>query len=199
MVLELPTDTHFRLDMDVCLTCNSCEYLRSKVELYHHLSVEVGTNQEGVEEQWSIGVGLQKFFQPEERELLCKRCEEGKSVTQTLTIKSKPKALLVHLKRFTFHMHHGEMISRKSETLVKSENAISLEPFTEMAAKGGNDTYKLIGVAHHIGPSRDSGHYTADALRKEDNGDRREWVNFDAPPRLQLKVFWTTRKAGATT
>jgi uncharacterized UBP type Zn finger protein len=185
--------------VDVCLTCNSCKYSRSKVELYRHLSVEVGTHQEGVEEQWSIGVGLQKFFQPEERELLCKRCEEGKSVTQTLTIKSKPKALLVHLKRFTFHMHHGEMISRKSETLVKSENAISLEPFTEMAAKGGDDTYKLIGVAHHIGPSRDSGHYTADALRKEDNGDRREWVNFDAPPRLQLKVFWTTRKAGATT
>ena len=48
-----------------------------------------------------------------------------------------------------------------------------------MAAKGGDDTYKLIGVAHHIGPSRDSGHYTADALRKEDNGDGREWVNFD--------------------
>jgi len=48
-----------------------------------------------------------------------------------------------------------------------------------MAAKGGNDTYKLIGVANHIGPSRDFGHYTADALRKEDNGDGREWVNFD--------------------
>jgi ubiquitin C-terminal hydrolase len=133
------------------------------------------------------------------RENFCAKGARRVNLTQTLTIKSKPKALLVHLKRFTFHMHHGEMISRKSETLVKSENAISLEPFTEMAAKGGDDTYKLIGVAHHIGPSRDSGHYTADALRKEDNGDRREWVNFDAPPRLQLKVFWTTRKAGATT
>ncbi len=48
-----------------------------------------------------------------------------------------------------------------------------------MAAKGGNDKYKLIGVANHIGLYRDFGHYTADALRKEDNGDGREWVNFD--------------------
>ena len=76
-------------------------------------------------------------------------------------------------------MHHGEMISWKSETLVKSENSVSLEPFTEKAAKGGDDTYKLIGVAHHIGPSADSGHYTADAHRKEDNGEGREWVKFD--------------------
>jgi ubiquitin C-terminal hydrolase len=48
--LELPTDKYFRLDVDVCLTCNSCKYSRSKVELYRHLSVEVGTHQEGVEE-----------------------------------------------------------------------------------------------------------------------------------------------------
>ena len=50
---------------------------------------------------------------------------------------------------------------------------------TSRRSRGGDDTYKLIGVAYHIGPSRDSGHYTADALRKEDNGDGREWVNFD--------------------
>jgi ubiquitin C-terminal hydrolase len=68
-------------------------------------------------------------------------------------------------------------MTRKSET--QSENSVSLEPFTEKAAMGWDDTYKLIGVAHHIGPSADSGHYTADAHRKEDNGEGREWVKFD--------------------
>ena len=178
--LELPTDKYFRLDVDVCLTCNSCKYSRSKVELYRHLSVEVGANQnqEGNEEQYSIGEGLQRFFQPEVREIQCEKCEEGKSVTQTMTIKSRPKALLVHLKRFIVHMNKGEMTFRKSKTLVKSEKSVSLESFTKDAAKGGNG-YELRGVVRHIGNTSNSGHYTADALRKQDSGDASEWVYFD--------------------
>jgi len=165
--LELPTDKYFRLDVDVCLTCNSCKYSRCKEEFHRYLSVEVGTNQnqEGVEDQWSIGVGLQRFFQPEMRELLCEQCEEGKSVPRTMTIKSRPKALLVHLKHFTAHMHNGEMTSRKSETsFVQSENSVSLETFTEEASKNG-DAYELRGVVRHIGDTSKSGHYTADVLR----------------------------------
>ena len=180
MELELPTDKYFRLDVDVCLTCNSCKYSRSKEELYRHLSVEVGTNQnqEGEEEQWSIDEGLQRFFQPEVRDIQCEKCEEGKSVTQTMTIKSRPKALLVHLKRFIVHMNKGEMTFQKSKTRVKSENSVSLETFTEEAAKRG-DTYELKGVVRHIGNTSNSGHYTADALRKQENGDGNEWVYFD--------------------
>ena len=85
MVLELPTDKYFCLDVDVCLTCNSCKYSRSKEGSYRHMSVEVGTNQnqEGVEEQYYIGEGLQRYFQPEVRDIQCKKCEEVKSVTQT--------------------------------------------------------------------------------------------------------------------
>ena len=193
--LELPTDKYLRLDVDVCLTCNSCKYSRSNEELYRHLSVEVGTNQnhEGEEEQWSTGEGLQRFFQPEVRDILCEMCEEGKSVTQTMTIKSRPKALLVHLKRFNVHMNKGEMTFRKSKTRVKSENSVSLEQ--------GGDAYKLIGVAHHIGHSTDSGHYTADALRKEENGDGREWVKFDdsTTSKTSIVSILDEEKAGATT
>jgi hypothetical protein len=49
------------------------------------MSVEVGTNQnqEGVEEQYYIGEGLQRYFQPEVRDIQCKKCEEVKSITQT--------------------------------------------------------------------------------------------------------------------
>ena len=39
--------------------------------------------------------------------------------------------------------------------------------------------YRLRGVVRHIGNTALSGHYTADAVRKNKNGDDQEWVNFD--------------------
>jgi ubiquitin C-terminal hydrolase len=43
---------------------------------------------------------LESFFHPEDREVKCEKCDEGQIATQTLKILSKPKALLLHLKRF---------------------------------------------------------------------------------------------------
>ena len=190
--LELPTDKYFSLDMDVCLTCNFCKDSRVREESYRHLSVGVG------KEQSSIGEDLQNFFQPEVINIQCEYCEEGQSVTQTMTIKSRPKALLVHLKHFfVHHMNKGEMTLRKSKTLVKSENSVSLEHFlTEEAAQGG-DEYELIGVAHHIGHSTKSGHYTVDALQKEENDDGREWVYFDdsATSKTSIESILDKRKS----
>ena len=43
---------------------------------------------------------LHQFFRPEERDIKCEKCEDGIHATQTLRILSRPKALLLHLKRF---------------------------------------------------------------------------------------------------
>ena len=177
--MVLPTDNYFRLDVDVCLTCNCCNYSRSKEELYRHLSVEIGENQvTGEDEQWSIEEGLQKFFQSEVRDIQCEKCEEGKSVTQTITVKSRPKALVVHLKRFIVEMDKGVLAYHKSISRVESTKSVSLDAFTKEKINGG-EAYELKGVIRHIGKTSNSGHYIADALRKEENSEESEWVHFD--------------------
>ena len=163
---ELPTDKYFRLDVNVCFTCDSCKYSRSKEELYRHLSVDIGKNKD--DEPWTVDQGLDQFFQPEQREIKCEKCEDGLSATQTITVKSRPKALLLHLKRFTIvEVNDGEVSWPKSTARVKSETSISLEKFTTGEVKGGdeNQEYSLKGVVRHIGKLAMSGHYTADANR----------------------------------
>uniref|UniRef100_A0A7S4J8P6 Ubiquitin carboxyl-terminal hydrolase n=1 Tax=Odontella aurita TaxID=265563 RepID=A0A7S4J8P6_9STRA len=93
----LPTDEYFRLNVKVCLTCDSCGYTRSKEELYRHLSLDVGDEHAT---NWTVEAGLRMFFRPERREIKCEKCEDGTSATQKMEILSRPKALLLHLKRF---------------------------------------------------------------------------------------------------
>ena len=110
---ELPTDKYFRLDVNVCFTCDSCKYSRSKEELYRHLSVDIGKNKD--EEPWTVDQGLDQFFQREQRDIKGEKCEEGLSATQTITVKSRPKTLLLHLKRFTIvEVNDGEVLWGKS-------------------------------------------------------------------------------------
>jgi len=95
----LPTDEYFHLNVRVCLECDNCKYSRSKDEMYRHLSVDIGEDKE-LEKPWSVEQSLQQFFQPEQRELKCEKCDEGKTATQKIEIISCPKALLLHFKRF---------------------------------------------------------------------------------------------------
>ena len=95
----LPTDEYFHLNVRVCLECDNCKYSRSKDEMYRHLSVDIGEDKES-EKPWSVEQSLQQFFQPEQRELKCEKCDEGKTATQKIEIISCPKALLLHFKRF---------------------------------------------------------------------------------------------------
>ena len=84
---DLPTDEYFHTKVRVCLKCKSCGYSRSKEELYRHLSIDVGENDEG--ESWGVERSLEHFFQAEDREVNCEKCEEGTSATQTMEIISR--------------------------------------------------------------------------------------------------------------
>ena len=74
--LRLPTDTYFRLDVKVCLTCDHCKkYTRCNEEMYYcHLSIDVGADEE---ESWSVEKSLKQFFRPEGREIKCEKCYLG--------------------------------------------------------------------------------------------------------------------------
>ncbi len=84
---DLPTDEYFHLKVRMCLECKSCGYSRSKEELYRHLSVDVGEDADG--ESWGVERSLEQFFQAEDRELKCEKCETGTSATQTMEIISR--------------------------------------------------------------------------------------------------------------
>lgn len=111
----------------------------------------------------------------------------------------RPKALLLHLKRFIVESngsgenHHISF--RKDDAQVKVNNSISMQSFTkdgtgmDVSNEKGLAAYNLVGVVRHIGRTANSGHYTADAIRCSENENTNkssmstpppnEWVSFD--------------------
>jgi len=176
---DLPTDEYFHLKVRVCLKCKSCGYSRSKEELYRHLSIDVGENDEG--ESWGVERSLEHFFQAEDRELNCEKCEEGTSATQTMEIISRPKAILLHFKRFIVtQRENGEMVLRKNKAKIPLKDSLSISSFFSSEEEKPNGLYHLCGVVHHVGNTAFSGHYTTCAKRKlEEESVEEQWVFFD--------------------
>ncbi|KAL7453474.1 hypothetical protein ACHAWC_005147 [Mediolabrus comicus] len=178
----LPTDEYFHLKVRVCLECNSCGYSRSKDELYRHLSVDVG--EDANEEGWSVERSLEQFFQDEERELKCEKCETGTTATQTMEIISRPKALLLHFKRFIVtQKENAEMVLRKNKVKLPLKESLSISSFFSPEEEKPDGLYHLCGVVHHVGNTAFSGHYTTCAKRKLDEESaenvEEQWVFFD--------------------
>jgi len=175
----LPTDEFFRLDVKVCLTCNSCNYTRCKEELYRHLSIEVRET-----EFWTVNQGLEQFFKPEVRELKCEKCESGTTATQTIEVLSRPKALLLHLKRFIVDTSGRTMTLKKNKARIVYAQSISLDQLQHHNdATKDEPSYKLRGLVRHIGNTAFSGHYTANCQRRKPGSveatKTEEWVSFD--------------------
>jgi len=93
---ELPTDKYFRIELNANLTCEECQYTRDKQELYRHLSIDVGKEND---DPWSVERGLQDYFKPHQVEIKCEKCPCG-TANKELKILRKPRALLIHFKRF---------------------------------------------------------------------------------------------------
>ena len=74
---------------------------RTKEEMYRYLSIDIADDSKDTSDrQRTVEKCLNNFFLPEDRELKCEKCEEGQVASQTMRILSRPKALLLHLKRF---------------------------------------------------------------------------------------------------
>lgn len=186
-----PTDEFFRLNVEVCLQCKSCGYSRTKEEMYRYLSVDIDYEVEKPSNQGkrsniaaSVERCLKHFFQPEDRELKCEKCNHGDVATQTMRILSLPRALVIHLKRFKLverpvprdtTSNDGEdrppameITFQKSPAPVELTQALSLKDYLVTNHELQNvisSQYTLRSIVHHIGSTADSGHYTADALR----------------------------------
>jgi hypothetical protein len=67
-------------------------FLRSKEEIYRHLSLDIingDDGKEGVDVKGSVEKSLAHFFQPETREIKCEKCDDGVDASQTLRIISR--------------------------------------------------------------------------------------------------------------
>jgi len=218
----LPTDEYFRLNVRVCLECDSCGYSRSKDEMYRHLSVDVGEDSEL--DKCTVERSLKQFFQPEKRELKCEKCDSGKTATQTMEIISCPKALLLHFKRFIVTQEmksstHGgdnsdgkenkaappprlEMVLRKNKAKIPLEESLSINPFVGKNEESPSGKYHLRGVVHHVGSTAFSGHYTTCAKRalhpdQQGNDEKKSDDANNSPPDNEEQWMFFDDRVGA--
>lgn len=178
-----PVDEYFKTTVRVRLTCDSCKYTRTHKESFLHLSLEIGSSATTVED------GLRRFFSPEKRELKCEKCF-SESATQTMEILSLPKALLLHFKRFIVDIGSFGVSYSKNQSAVTFDSTLEFDEddggvLNEFLASDRlpppttsiSPVYALRSVVNHAGFSASFGHYTADALRRTDDG--REWIRFN--------------------
>lgn len=198
--------------------------------MYRNLSVDiVNSDKEGMPSEASVEQSLTHFFQPEEREIKCEKCADGTHASQTMRIlqryatafsasiaspyyvlltlhvrPSRPKFLILHLKRFIFVEQpvqrpsenqppnsppQVEYVFRKNRDPVDLSKSLTLAPFLAEDQASQPSRYALQALVHHHGARASSGHYTADGLRpnphpKENEGaddpqDAYQWVTFD--------------------
>ena len=158
--------------------------------MYRYLSLDIGCNDQESSTKPTVERCLESFFKPEDREIKCEKCEDGVEATQTLRVLSRPRVLLLHLKRFTMVEKRTpgtdelEVSFRKNKTPVELNNELSLNAFlsdkaTSLSALSSN--YSLRSIVHHIGMTANSGHYTADTLRetRENGTTAKQWVSYD--------------------
>jgi uncharacterized UBP type Zn finger protein len=86
---------------DDVLTNVSSSQHRTKEEMYRYISIDIDQEVgQDADSQRTVEKCLKSFFQPEDREIKCEKCEDGQIATQTMRALSKPTTLLMHLKRF---------------------------------------------------------------------------------------------------
>lgn len=128
-------DSHFCAEIRVTLTCDSCCYSRHKTEMYRHLSIEVGCEDEESNTMGtspstaSVEDGIRRFFAPEKREIKCEKCF-CETATQTMKLVRLPNALLLHLKRFIVEYSPSYRVSyRKNQANVEFSNKLDLSEY----------------------------------------------------------------------
>jgi ubiquitin C-terminal hydrolase len=180
--LIIPPTQQFHMEITVNLTCESCQYTRSHVELYNHLSFEVLPKNTTT----ALKDALVKFFSKEVVDVSCERCECKKAI-QTLELKKAPRALLIHWNRFTIDFTTDNPKVQKNSSPVEFQEYLSLSSL--IMGDDTTNTYRLKSVVHHIGSSADCGHYITDALhihqqqqqqqRRQRQRKKKQWYRFN--------------------
>ncbi|KAJ0408387.1 hypothetical protein P43SY_003113 [Pythium insidiosum] len=116
---------------------------------------------------------LKKQFESEVLELTCEKCSNGREAVSEYQVKSLPRVLVLHLKRFEVNPHTGTLYKRCDAV----EAPVTLAPCVDIngpaAASESGPVFRLQSVVHHLGRSIDEGHYVADIRDRRGDWRRR--------------------------
>jgi ubiquitin C-terminal hydrolase len=199
--IHVPPTQQFHMEITVNLTCESCHYTRSHVELYNHLSFEVLPKNTTT----LLKDSLMKFFSKDFVDVSCERCDCKRAI-QTLQLKKAPRALLIHWNRFTIDFTTDNPKVQKNSSPVEFQEYLSLS--TLIMGDDTTNTYRLKSVVHHIGSSVDCGHYITDALyihhhhpqqqhRKQRQRKKKQWYRFNDS--VVVPITWRDVLGSSTT
>ena len=163
--------------------------------MYRYLSIDIGHDNVDQRDpsfvKPAVDSCLANFFSSEDREVNCEKCEVGKIATQTMKILSKPKVMMLHLKRFIVverpiaGTNDSEIIFKKNKIPVELTTKLSVDDLLISSSNKSVGTaslpeeYRLKSIVYHIGNTANSGHYTTDAVRSNHDDGKDQWVSYD--------------------
>lgn len=163
-----PADV-FQGEFTQVIACPQKEFEKSKVQTFKDISADVHGHT-------SLSVSLEDLFQPETLSGYVVPNHGEQVVEKKISIRTLPKALCVHLKRFEFDVQQGRMMKigqflEFPMNLDLSHYYKGLEHTTTLGQRKQSTAYKLSAIVIHDGTSS-IGHYTCIARP----GGQEEWI-----------------------
>ena len=123
----LPTTRNMHAEVRVELQCKGCHATHHVTELYRDISVDLPINENEMSSNpISVTDLLSNFFQPEERELKCEKCNHNKFLV-SYKFDILPQVLIIHVKRFQYNMKLKKYM--KCHKPVVLESNINIQSF----------------------------------------------------------------------
>ncbi|CAG8488554.1 749_t:CDS:10, partial [Cetraspora pellucida] len=185
---------HFGGTLVQQIKSRDCGHISEKEESFFTLQCEV-KNKKNVEE--SLELYVEGELLDGDNQYFCAKCNKSVDAIKRLScIKTLPKNLIMHLKRFDFDM---ELLKRvKINESFEFPTHINMEPYTldylirkesgqldDSKVDAGNKEqfeYELVGVLVHTGTA-DSGHYYSFIKERKpscnENDSERRWYQFN--------------------
>ncbi|CAG8436597.1 9374_t:CDS:10 [Diversispora eburnea] len=183
---------HFGGTLVQQIKSRDCGHISEKEESFFAIQCEV-KNKKNVEE--SLELYVEGELLDGDNQYFCAKCEKSVEAIKRSCIKTLPKNLIMHLKRFDFDM---ELLKRvKINEHFEFPTRINMEPYTldyligkesgqidELKTDIDKDQfeYELVGVLVHTGTA-DSGHYYSFIRERKpflnDGHNERRWYQFN--------------------
>lgn len=121
------------------------------------------------------------------------KCDKCPSMKATIThrIKSSPKVMILHLKRFAFDMPSMSYVKRKDHITLSKD--LDLNPWCMSKADALSSEFQLRCIVNHLGSGHSKGHYVADVL----DPAVQQWRTYDDAV-MKRNAGDMTEKRGAT-
>jgi ubiquitin carboxyl-terminal hydrolase 8 len=163
------------------LTCPRCGRESIKFDVYSSISLPLAAKKDHSVIQ--LEDCLERFMEGEQLDernaWYCPRCRQHVCALKMIALWTTPDVLILHLKRFTFepNLLSGGMLRSKVDDTVSFpiQNLDLTKHILGPIDPDAPPIYRLIGVSEHIGPTANSGHYTATVRNSIDN----QWYRFN--------------------